>query len=195
MLLFCTCLKSLICRRLSEPYHSPAVDEFDFDVPYPVAPISAPAAASKCKGELHVHYHIFMARAAKAYYRFRKAVRLGSSSIESTIQAVRAADEELASIIDTLPDHLQPEIDTTAQEHQSRQNDEIESWITWQRFDLTLVLLHLRLRVSRTLQGQWLSVSNQCDIGWARTISVSSALSIIWINSNWDQPASMRKQW
>jgi hypothetical protein len=66
-------------------------------------------------------------------------------------------------------------------------------WIRWQRYDLTLVLLHLRLRIHRTMQAQWLLYPDRYN--WARSVSVSSAMSVIWINRNWDQPASMRKQW
>lgn len=180
---------------MCHPYHAPAVDDIDFDVPFPNPPIlSQPPTAERIK-QHPVHYHIFMARAAKAYYRFRKAVRLRIESFADTVQAVRAADEELAGIIDTLPSHLQPDADATHEEETSRRVDITESWLTWQRFDLTLVLLHLRMRVNRTLQDQWLSALDQRCPEWARTISVTSATSIIWINSNWDQPASMRKQW
>jgi len=120
---------------------------------------------------------------------------MGTASVEETIQAVRAADDELAGIIDTLPYHLQPDADTASEEVQLHHVDTSESWVMWQRFDLTVVLLHLRVRVNRTLQDHWLSASNQHHPNWARSISVRSAVSIIWINNNWGQPASMRKQW
>jgi hypothetical protein len=136
-----------------------------------------------------------MARTARVYYRFLKAVRIGFDTLEEKIRIVRATDEELASIIDTLPTHLQPDADTDNMEQRLRQIESAKSWIIWQRFDLTLVLLHLRIRVNRTLQDQWLSSSSQQQSEWARLVSVRSAASIIWINSNWSQPLTMRKQW
>ncbi|KAJ3533439.1 hypothetical protein NM208_g7984 [Fusarium decemcellulare] len=176
----------VICDWLILPYQPPRVHDIDFDVPLPSA-----ASADEVEEATHpVHYHIFMARTSTVVYHFRQAIRSGLECVTQTVKAVRKADEELAEIIDTLPVHLQPEADG---------DDEIarlelaQPWIKWQRFDLTLVLLHLRLRINCTLQEQWLAHPGQYD--WARTISVRSALSVIWINRNWDQPASMRKQW
>lgn len=184
----------VICEWLCLPYHPPAFDEIDFDVPYPTAPLHSPSAAGSNQ-EHPVHYHIFMARTATAWHRFLKAVRLGFHSLEETIRVIRAADEELAAIIDTLPVHLQPELGAGIEEEQEPHSRTAASWVTWQRFDLTLVLLHLRVRVNRALQDQWLSSSSQQRPEWARTISVRSSVSIIWINSNWSLPSSMRKQW
>ncbi|KAF2832853.1 hypothetical protein CC86DRAFT_277466 [Ophiobolus disseminans] len=185
----------VICEWLSLPCHPPAVDELDFDVPYPQAPLPPPSTVAGSNHEHPVHYHIFMARTANVWHRFLKAVRLGHETIEDKVRIVRAVDEELAAIINTLPPHLQPDMDSGDDEEQLHHVRSKESWVTWQRFDLTLVLLHLRIRVNRTLQEQWLSTSNPNRPDWARTVSVSSSVSIIWINSNWGQPASMRKQW
>ncbi|KAJ4208864.1 hypothetical protein NW759_013626 [Fusarium solani] len=137
-----------------------------------------------------VHYHIFMARTSTIFYYFRQAIRSDPASLAEMAQVVRKADEELAEIIDTLPVHLRPDADES---DEIRRLELAQPWIKWQRFDLTLVLLHLRLQINCTLQEQWLSYPGQCD--WARTISVRSAMSIVWINRNWDQPISMRKQW
>lgn len=156
--------------------------------------ISSTADAEPFQGH-PVHYHIFMARAAKVYHRFCRTVRLGVISLENMISTVRLADEELAGVIDTLPEHLQPDADLASRKDASREADPSEPWVTWQRFDLTLVLLHLRIRINRTLQGQWLSTPGAINTDWARTITVSSATSIIWIHKNWGQPSSMRKQW
>ena len=132
-----------------------------------------------------------MARASKVYHRFCRAVRLEVTSIESMIQTVRLADEDLAGIIDTLPVHLQPDVELTSGKDASHS----EAWIIWQRFDLTLVLLHLRIRINRTLQMQWLATPGTTGTDWARTVTLGSATSIIWIHRNWSQPSSMRKQW
>ncbi|KAL2851130.1 hypothetical protein BJY01DRAFT_245071 [Aspergillus pseudoustus] len=176
----------VICEWLNLPYLPPVIDDVDFDVPLPRA------MSRETEESIYdqVHYHIFMARSAIVVYRFRARIRSGIESHELT-KAVRSADHELAQIIDTLPPHLQPDIDPESDE--LRRLESSQPWIKWQRYDLTLVLLHLRLRLHRTLQAQWLA--DHDDYGWAEAVSVSSAMSVIWINRNWDQPSSLRKQW
>ncbi|KAL3481569.1 hypothetical protein BJX99DRAFT_218517 [Aspergillus californicus] len=174
----------VICEWLNLPYRPPAVDDADFDVPLP--------SASSSEEDTRVHYHIFMARTATVVYRFRSTIRPGLRSLDDIAKAVRLADEELAAIIDTLPTHLQPDIDDVGDE-ELRQLQLAQPCIRWQRYDITLVLLHLRLHIHRILQAQWLSSPD--DYNWARTVCVNSAMSVVWINRNWDQPASMRKQW
>ncbi|KAJ3455931.1 hypothetical protein MRS44_017413 [Fusarium solani] len=176
----------VICDWLTLPYRSPRVHYTDFDVPLPSA-----TSTDEEENVTHpVHYHIFMARTSTIFYYFRQAIRSDPASLAEMAQVVRKADEELAEIIDTLPVHLRPDADES---DEIRRLELAQPWIKWQRFDLTLVLLHLRLQINCTLQEQWLSYPGQCD--WARTISVRSAMSIVWINRNWDQPISMRKQW
>ncbi|KAI7767342.1 hypothetical protein LZL87_013091 [Fusarium oxysporum] len=177
----------VICEWLNLTHQSPALDESDFSVPLPSVPHPKP------QGGLvdPVHYHIFMARTSQVIYTFRISLKYGLKSLDNVVNVVKAADEGLASIIDTLPSHLQPESDAVT-------NTEIQSleatqpWIKWQRYDLTLVLLHLRMHINRVLQNQWLSSPEEYH--WARTVSVTSAMSLIWINRSWDQPASTRKQ-
>ncbi|KAM5349846.1 hypothetical protein ACJ41O_006351 [Fusarium nematophilum] len=176
----------VICEWLNLPYQPPRIDEVDFDVPLP-----SETWPDAHEGGIHpVHYHIFMARTATVVYHFRETIRPGLASLDEIARVVKTADEELAEIIDTLPAHLQPD---TGGNDEMRRLELEQPWIKWQRYDLTLVLLHLRIRINRTLQEQWLSCPGQYS--WARSVSVRSAMSVIWINRNWDQPASMRKQW
>lgn len=177
------------------PYHAPAIDEADFDVPYPEPPPNSLSTTTGLEQAHPVYYHLFMARAATASYRFRRSLRYNPSyTIEDMIQTVKTADEELASVIDTLPSYLQPE--TSAEtEHRLHNIEETMPWVKWQRFDLALVLLHLRIRVNRTLQRHWSSNADIRQLEWAKTICTQAAQSIVWINMNWDQPASARKQW
>ncbi|KAL5337423.1 hypothetical protein BJX70DRAFT_246253 [Aspergillus crustosus] len=176
----------VICEWMNLPYRPPLIDAVDFDVPLPCATLPE-------EGDAHnrAHYHIFMAKTAAVVYRFRAAIRVGVPSLEDVVKIVRTADEQLAAIISSLPPHLQPDADIDNEELQRLER--IQPWIRWQRHDITLVLLHLRLRIHRTLQLQWLLYPTEYN--WARTVSVMSAKSIIWINRNWDQPVSMRKQW
>lgn len=112
-----------------------------------------------------------MARTLTVYHRFCQFLQRSPLSSENV---VRAADEELALVIDTLPDHLQPELSAHGR---IREPELSEPWIKWQRFDITLVLLHYRIRINRTLQRHWLSSPG--EFAWARTVCVQSALDII----------------
>lgn len=103
---------------------------------------------------------------------------------------MRNADAELAEVIDTLPDHLQPDYSNS---EDLRQLELGHPWVKWQRFDISIILLHFRIRITRILQSHWRQFPDKYN--WARVVSISSARSVIWINRNWDQPASMRKQW
>ncbi|TEA21744.1 putative transcription factor lepB [Colletotrichum sidae] len=173
----------VICEWLAVPYHVPQVDEGDFSVPLPCMD-SGPALPG---GIQPVQYHIFMARTSIVYHRFRSALRDGARSVA---EIVRLADDELAEVINTLPEHLEPDGGRT----KAMQKLEIDHpWIKWQRFDISLVLLHHRMRINRALQNEWLKSPR--EYGWARSVCIRSAVDIIWITHNWDQPAAMRRQW
>ncbi|KAG7039703.1 C6 zinc finger domain containing protein [Colletotrichum scovillei] len=170
----------IICEWLAVPYYVPQVDEGDFNVPLP-------SAESDIDGPHPVLYHIFMARTSTVYHRFRSALREGTQSVS---EVVRLADDELAEVINTLPDHLQPDSGKT---EEMQELELIHPWIKWQRFDISLVLLHHRMRINRSLQKEWLAVPGLYD--WARAVCIRSAMDIIWITHNWDQPVAMRRQW
>ncbi len=130
-----------------------------------------------------------MARTAAVYNRLPcQSIVRGSAPLED---AVRAADDELAQVIETLPEHLQPSL--TGGDDQTSDRQPVQPWVKWQRVDITLVLLHHRVRINRTLQRQWTASPGQYSR--ARAVSIQSAMDIIWISRHWDQPISMRKQW
>ncbi|OHE98579.1 hypothetical protein CORC01_06030 [Colletotrichum orchidophilum] len=166
--------------RLAVPYYVPQVDEGDFDVPLPTID-------PETEGAQPVLYHIFMARTSTVYHRFRSALREGTRSVS---EVVRLADDELAEVINTLPAHLQPD---GGKNEEMQELELVHPWIKWQRFDISLVLLHHRMRINRSLQKQWLAVPGPYD--WARAVCIRSAMDIIWITHNWDQPVAMRRQW
>lgn len=128
-----------------------------------------------------------MAMSAHVHYRFRVAMRTGNVSRENVL---RMADVELADVITTLPNHLQP--DETDSES-LRILQAMQPWIKWQRFSVALVLLHLRMRMHCSLKRQWNEDSE--TYGWAKMVAMESATRIIWITHNWDQPAETRNQW
>ena len=170
---------------MTVPYHPPQIEEGDFDM---TLPTPDPISTHYEDGDVQpVHYHIFMSRTSTVYYRFRASVRDG---VHPITDLVRWADEELAEVINTLPDYLQPDSGETETIHRL---EATYPWVKWQRFDITLVLLHHRLRINRVLQRQWLSSPGEYE--WARSVCIKSATAIIWISHNWDQPATMRKQW
>ncbi|KAF6833236.1 hypothetical protein CMUS01_06642 [Colletotrichum musicola] len=173
----------MICEWLVVPYHVPQVDEGDFDVALP----SMDPGSGLPGGLQPVQYHIFMARSSIVYHRFRSALREGTRPVS---EVVRLADEELAEVINTLPEHLHPD------GGKNEEMNELEGehpWIKWQRFDISLVLLYHRMRINRSLQRDWKASPGQHE--WARTVCIRSAMDIIWIIHNWDQPAAMKRHW
>ncbi|KAJ8114045.1 hypothetical protein OPT61_g3983 [Boeremia exigua] len=184
----------VICEWLGNPCHPVAFDEIDFNVPFPKTDLSHEMTEHGSNQEHPVHYHIFMAKTACAFHRFRQAVR-SAVTLEDTIYAVRTADDRLARVIDTLPAHLQPDMANGSEQERLDYIEQTKPWVIWQRFDVTLVLLHLRIHVHRILQDQWVQDRDGNEFDWAKNISIMSAKSIIWINDNWNQPASMRNQW
>jgi len=161
------------------------IEEADFDVPLPIP--RDMSRSDRLADVDPVHYHIFMVKIAAVYHRFREALQRSTLTIEDV---VRVANEELAIVIDTLPEHLQPELGAQGGVGELELS---QPWIKWQRFDSTLVLLHHRIRITRTLQDHWLSSPEQ--YAWARSVCIQASLDTVWINRNWDQPVSMRKQW
>ncbi|KPM38277.1 hypothetical protein AK830_g8283 [Neonectria ditissima] len=174
----------VICEWLCVPYHVPQIDEADFDVSLPSMDPITRSAGNTIQA---VQYHIIMARTSTVYHRFRESLRRDSRSVAET---VHLADQELAEVINALPQHLQPDGGTNPEMDQL----EVEHpWIKWQRFDVSLVLIHHRLRIHRALHKEWLEFPGQHH--GASAVCIRSARDIIWIAHNWDQPAAMRRQW
>jgi hypothetical protein len=91
--------------RLKVLYEPTTLEKVDVDVPFP-----RPYNTSQSESITDVdpaHYHIFMTRTSNVYNRFYQSLQRGSAPSEDV---VRAADEQLALVIDILPDHLQPEL-------------------------------------------------------------------------------------
>ncbi|KAF2111250.1 hypothetical protein BDV96DRAFT_189630 [Lophiotrema nucula] len=177
----------VICDWMGGGPTSSLLREEDFDVPLPTVTEEGSIRTSN-RNQIHpVQYHIFMSRTARAHQRFRRALR---HSHKTKLEAVRAADEELADLIDTLPSHLQPDIGG------AELISDLERrlpWIRWQRVDATLVLLYHRLCLHRILQKDWLQ--EPVTFASARAVSIKTAKDIIWISQNWELPVNERRQW
>jgi hypothetical protein len=163
------------------------IREEGFDIPLPMITKEGSVTASDGIQIHPVQYHIFMSRTAKSYHRFRMTMQ---SSGLAVVDIVRAADEELAELIDTLPTHLQADLEGA--EH----TNELEAtypWVRWQRIDTTLVLLYHRLRINCTLQESWMADPGSCAS--ARAVCLRTARDIIFISQNWELPAHEKRQW
>ncbi|KAH9905254.1 hypothetical protein F4778DRAFT_769930 [Xylariomycetidae sp. FL2044] len=177
----------VICEWLAGPIPAPQLKEFDFDVPLPTVDF---AGSINGREGLQIHpvqYHIFMARTAVVYNRFRIDLRRAQLPLG---EIVRLADEELAEVINTLPQHLQPDM-TGGELTESLETS--HPWIRWQRVDVTLVLLHHRLRINRILQQEW--HKDRGRYNWARAVCIQTAKDIIWISQNWEQPTAKKSTW
>ncbi|EFX04942.1 c6 zinc finger domain containing protein [Grosmannia clavigera kw1407] len=185
----------VICDWLQVPYRIPIVRDGDFDVDLPSVEGNPRPIGSDGRSIHPVHYHTFMARCSRVWHRFQAALRTtaGAATLDDT---VRRADCELAEIIDTLPHYLQPDRQYEA--------DELEAtypWIVWQRFDITLVLLHLRLRANQVLRDTWSAKTTtrttpmHHPYSWARSLCIATARELIWICHHWHQPVTKRRQW
>ena len=169
------------------PHHPPVITEADFDAQLPTVDVQGQLATPDGSSIHPVQYHIFMARTAQVYARFRHALQHSRLPVGDV---VRHADEQLAEIINTLPRHLQPE------ESSSRWTKQVQGlypWVSWQRYDITVVLLHHRLRINRALQHAWRA--DPAQYGWARAICIDTSRDSIWISNHWDQPVARRRQW
>ncbi|RDW56672.1 hypothetical protein BP6252_14058 [Coleophoma cylindrospora] len=160
----------------------------DFDTPLPSLPDDQnPNLVSGCDFPDPIFYHIALAKISSLYHRFRIALRAGPSDVA---ELVRVSDGLLAEMIDQLPPHLNPDEQKTTQ---TEERDEMYPWASWQKFDLALTLLAIRLNINRTLQSQWSESSK--TLSGQRSISLDCARSIIWISSKWQYPTVQRKQW
>jgi hypothetical protein len=160
--------------------------EDDFTVPLPQVTDEGSVYMGDGSRIHPVQYHIFMSRAARAYHRFNLALRKGQNS---KMEIVRAADEQLAELIDDLPRHLQPDRD---EEHDAELQRRFP-WIKWQRVEFTLELLYHRLCLYRVLQAEWTREPER--YASARAVCLISARDIVWVSQYWELPHSERRQW
>lgn len=161
--------------------------ETDFDVPLPAVDEAGRVIGPNGLLIHPVQYHIFMAQTSTVYHRFTTALRCSQLPITDL---VRAADAELAEVINTLPTHLQPE---SAGAESTEALESAYPWVRWQRVYATLILLYHRLRINRTLQKDW--ATDPAPYAWARAVGLRTARDIIWITQNWEQPADERRDW
>ncbi|KAF3005417.1 hypothetical protein E8E14_000612 [Neopestalotiopsis sp. 37M] len=169
----------VICEWLPVPYHTPLINDVDFDCQLPENAdddeLSAPSSHRLSRSKPRpVQYHIIMARLARIYYSFRYKLRIRDWSADETTNTVLAADDELANLIGDLPLFLQSD------QQSADTGDEFDPrppWIQWQSQSLAMVFLYYRIAINRVLQQYWLQGSpNQSRV---RAICLSSAQAIV----------------
>jgi hypothetical protein len=166
---------------------SPSVlREDDFSVPLPEVTREGSIPMPNGSRIHPVQYHIFMSRTARAYHRFQRALQNNQGS---KLGIVRAADEQLAELIDDLPPHLQPDMKSGV----DSELETVHPWIRWQKVEFTLVLLYHRLCLYRVLQAEW--TRSPEEFASPRAVCLITARDIIWISQNWELPHSERRQW
>lgn len=171
----------VICDWLSSPDTTPYIADVDFDCALPMDTDdlgllgSDPSTHSDGQQRPRpVQYHIAMAKISIVFNNVRSklcAHRWGGSEVA---EMVILADNELATVINDLPPHLQNDEPTTAF---TLERDAQLPWICWQKAALTMVLLYHRMCVNRTLQQYY--TENSLNYARARSICLSSANGII----------------
>ncbi|ETS82428.1 hypothetical protein PFICI_04304 [Pestalotiopsis fici W106-1] len=169
----------IICEWLPIPFHTPFVNDVDFDCQLPEdvddEELSLPSSHRLSRSKPRpVQYHIIMARLARIYYSFRYKLRIRAWSAEEITSIVLAADDELANLVGELPLFLQSDqqFANTIDDGDSRQ-----PWMLWQSQSLAMAFLYYRIAINRVLQQYWLKGSpNQARV---RAICLSSAQAIV----------------
>ncbi|ORY18647.1 hypothetical protein BCR34DRAFT_621430 [Clohesyomyces aquaticus] len=116
-----------------------------------------------------------MARIATIYHQLHAKLRLRRWSPSGVADFVIQADDELATVIEQLPRHLQKDEMQSGQAEMDSEGQ--QSWVATQRTSLVMVLLYYRLAGHRILQAYWLEGSK--NFARARSICLSSAMGVI----------------
>ncbi|KAG2165349.1 hypothetical protein VTO58DRAFT_101752 [Aureobasidium pullulans] len=178
----------VICDWLPFPGYTPLINEREVRCRLPAPHVDDLYAEQDGKMLSSVRYHEFMARTAVVYHNFHNALQKG---FQTKGETVRQADEQLAQVITTLPEHLEPESGERGAAVSLL--EEQHPWVRWQRVNVTLVLLTHRLLIYSTLSANWRNDPD--NFQWAKSVCLQSAKDILWINQNWNLPTYYRRQW
>lgn len=145
-----------------------------------------------------IHYHIAMIRTAQVKHRFRSALKTNVLTQSDVVKLVIKVDEDLAHIIDGLPSYLRADSNgsplSSSLSLPHGEEKEIQfPWIPWQRVRISLVLLSLRMRVNRILQGAWSGEGTL--LRRIRSICLGSSNAIITLALQGDVPQKYLNTW
>ena len=181
--------------RLPGPHRPPCINEYDFDVQLPAPKdddeIVSSGIVSKrpLSHPRPIHYHLFMIRAAKIYHHFQSLLKIGRWTRSSIVSLVQQTDDELAQIAFELPSYLKFEYKPSPR---SQINEAEFPWLSWQRNNIALVLLHLRVSVNKILQNIW---TDNITFQRARSICLNSSTAIISLVLDSGIPREKLKSW
>lgn len=130
-----------------------------------------------------------MIRAAKIYHHFRSLLKIGRWTRSSIVSLVQRTDDELAQIAFELPSYLKFEYKPSAR---SQINEAEFPWLSWQRNNIALVQLHLRVSVNKILQNVW---TDNVTFQRARSICLNSSTAIISLVLDSGIPREKLKSW
>lgn len=172
----------VICEWLAIPLRTPFTSDLDFTCRLPLVISDTQLADTDCEiieasgqDPCPVQYHVIMAEIARIYHQLHAKLRLRKWSPTEVATFVIQADDELAGVIERLPNHLQHNDGPSVKDR-----EELEHrlpWIATQRTSLVIVLLYYRLAINRVLQACWLEGST--NSARARSICLSSAVGLI----------------
>lgn len=171
----------VLCEWLPCPPRMPCISDVDFDCELPADIDDEQLQATNLgglrsirKGPRPIQYHIAMSKIAIIFYQLQSKMRLRRWAAAEIAQFIFFADDQLATLIGELPQHLQnDESETPA----TLERDSAYPWIPWQKRSLTMVLLYHRIAINRILQSHWLEGST--NHSRARSICLQSAVAII----------------
>ncbi|KAH8655449.1 hypothetical protein BX600DRAFT_552817 [Xylariales sp. PMI_506] len=107
-------------------------------------------------GKVHpVQYRIALIKICTALRRFQKSLAFTGNDLNALEVTVKMADNELAHIISTLPNHLQPgdeESQGIDVDERIGCNGQRPEWAIWQRKNIAAVLLYYRMVVYRCVR-------------------------------------------
>ena len=130
-----------------------------------------------------------MIRAAKIYHHFQSLLKIGRWTRSSIVSLVQQTDDELAQIAFELPSYLKFEYKPSPR---SQINEAEFPWLSWQRNNIALVLLHLRVSVNKILQNIW---TDNITFQRARSICLNSSTAIISLVLDGGIPREKLKSW
>lgn len=172
----------VVCEWIIVPLRTPCINDVDFRCELPLDINDAQLLEADLG--LHptperqprpVQYHIIMTKIAMIYHQLHAKLRLRRWSPSGIADFVIIADDQLAEVVDQIPQHLQNDNESLAPRDADLEH--VLPWIETQRTSLAMVLLYYRLAINRILQTYWLEGST--NFARARSVCLSSAIGVI----------------
>nr|KAK5440381.1 hypothetical protein LTR18_007669 [Exophiala xenobiotica] len=178
-------------NRFLPPSYRQCVTEDDFDMVLPLPFEEEELDSGELPEDLSLNrlspwvYHVILCQTATIHHRFNRALHKTSHDFDVL---VKDADEALASIIERLPNHLQPSMVKTSLSHDV---EDRYPWLQWQRLDLTTNLFSVRATINYQCRRYWDETQPICP--GHRSVSLESARSVILLFGDSRLPVHQRR--